>query len=296
MILTATHTTTYLYGQPVSICHTEVHLTPRTGRTQRVVSHELEVRPEPAFTLTRNDYFGNEFTYFCINEPHQTLTVTSLSQVDLHPDDPPDEGKTPPWEKVRDMVRDPALTASTPEASYQAFRALEFTFSSPFVKLGPAYAEYAMPSFASERPIADAVFDLCHRIFAEFRYDPRATNISTPVDEILKSRRGVCQDFAHLMIACLRSLGIPARYVSGYLRSGKDSVGHEASHAWCSVYCPGFGWLDFDPTNNVMPRNNHLTIAHGRDYSDVAPVNGVAIGGGEQMVNVTVEVLPPAGG
>jgi len=154
------------------------------------------------------------------------------------------------------------------------------------------FAEYAAPSFAAGRPIAEAALDLCHRIYTEFRYDPRATTISTPVDDVLKSRRGVCQDFAHLMISCVRSLGLPARYVSGYLRSGKNTVGHEASHAWCSVYCPGFGWLDYDPTNDVMPQNNHLTIAHGRDYSDVAPVNGVAIGGGEQMINVAVEVLP----
>jgi transglutaminase-like putative cysteine protease len=295
MILTATHTTTYLYGQPVSICHTEVHLTPRSGPHQRVVSHELEVRPEPAFMLTRTDYFGNEFTYFCIHEAHQTLTVTSLSQVDLHPEEPPHEGLTPAWEKVRDLVRERNPEGVSVADREQAFRALEFTFSSPFVKTGSVFADYAIPSFTAGRPIAEAAFDLCHRIFTEFRYDPRATTISTPVDEVLKSRRGVCQDFAHLMISCLRSLGLPARYVSGYLRSGKDSVGHEASHAWCSVYCPGFGWLDFDPTNDVMPHNNHLTIALGRDYSDVAPVNGVAIGGGEQMINVTVEVLPPTG-
>jgi transglutaminase-like putative cysteine protease len=289
MIVTATHTTTYLYGQPVSICHTEVHLAPRSCPHQRAVSHELEVKPEPAFQLTRTDYFGNEFTYFCIHEPHQTLTVTALSQVDLHAEEPPHPGLTPPWEKVRDQV-----TELSPEMTEDAFRALEFTFASPFVKTEPDFAAYAAKSFTPKRPVAEAAFDLCHRIYSEFKYDPRATTISTPVEEVLKSRRGVCQDFAHLMISCIRSLGLPARYVSGYLRSGKDTVGHEASHAWCSVFCPGFGWLDFDPTNNVMPQNNHLTIAHGRDYSDVAPVNGVAIGGGEQMINVTVEVLPPA--
>jgi len=292
MIVTATHITTYLYGQPVSICHTEVHLVPRSGPNQRVVSHELEVRPEPAFQLTRTDYFGNEFTYFCINEPHQTLTVTSLSQVDLHPEDLPEKSATPPWEKVRDQVREPGPPGSEDEF----FRALEFTFSSPFVKIGEPFAAYAAPSFTPGRPIVEAAFDLCHRIFTEFRYDPRATTISTPVDDVLKSRRGVCQDFAHLMISCLRSLGLPARYVSGYLRSGKDSVGNEASHAWCSTWFPEFGWVDFDPTNDVMPRNNHVTIAYGRDYTDVAPVNGVAIGGGEQMINVSVEVLPPVGG
>jgi transglutaminase-like putative cysteine protease len=292
MIVTATHTTTYLYGEPVSICHTQVHLTPRTSHSQRVVSHELEVRPEPAYLLTRQDYFGNEFTYFCIHEPHQTLTVTALSQVALHPEEPPHEGLTPAWEKVRHEVHG----AGPDFKDDETFRALEFTFRSPFVKVGAEFAAYAAPSFVTGRPIAEATFDLCHRIFKDFRYDKRATTISTPVDEVLKSRRGVCQDFAHLMIACLRSLGLPARYISGYLRSGKDSIGAEASHAWCSVFCPGFGWLDFDPTNDLMPQQNHLTIAYGRDYSDVAPVNGVAIGGGEQMINVSVEVLPPAGG
>jgi transglutaminase-like putative cysteine protease len=297
MIVTATHTTTYLYGEPVSICHTEAHLAPRPMPNQRVVSYELEVRPEPAFISTRTDYFGNEFTYFCIHESHQTLTVTALSQVDLHPEEPPHTGLTPSWEKVRDHVREMAPETETAHgvSPDEAFRALEFTFSSPFVKVGPAFAAYAEPSFSAGRPIAEAAFDLCHRIFTEFRYDPRATTISTPVDEVLKSRRGVCQDFAHLMISCVRSLGLPARYVSGYLRSGKETIGHEASHAWCSIYCPGFGWLDFDPTNNVMPHSNHVTIAIGRDYSDVPPVNGVAIGGGEQMITVTVEVLPPTG-
>ena len=284
MILTATHITTYLYGSPVPICHTQVHLAPRTGPHQRVVSHELEVRPEPAFLLSRQDYFGNEFSYFCIHEPHRTLTVTALSQVDLHPEEPPHEGFTPAWEEARKEVH----SAHDDET----FRALEFTFRSPLVKVGPELAAYAAPSFVAERPIAEATFDLCHRIFQDFRYDKKATTISTPVAEVLKSRRGVCQDFAHLMIACVRSLGLPARYVSGYLRSGKNSVGAEASHAWCSVFCPSFGWLDFDPTNNVMPQQNHLTVAYGRDYSDVAPVNGVTIGGGEQMITVSVEVLP----
>ena len=286
MLVTATHVTTYLYGEPVPICHTQVHLTPRTSPRQRVVSYELEVRPEPAYLLTRQDYFGNEFTYFFIDEPHQTLTITALSQVAINAEDPPHGELTPAWEKVRDEVR----IAGDDEM----FRALEFTFRSPFVKVGPEFAAYAAPSFAAGRPIGEATLELCHRIFKDFRYDKRATTISTPVDEVLKSRRGVCQDFAHLMIACLRSLGLPARYISGYLRSGKNSVGAEASHAWCSVFCPGFGWLDFDPTNDLMPQRNHLTIAYGRDYSDVAPVIGVAIGGGEQMINVSVEVLPAA--
>jgi transglutaminase-like putative cysteine protease len=286
MIITAKHTTTYLYGEPVSICHTEVHLAPRSGPNQQVISHQLMVTPEPEFSVTRHDYFGNELTCFSIHEPHQTLTVVSQSKVDLQPEEPPNAGLTPPWEKVRDEVRE--LTDE------EAFRALEFTFRSPCAKVGQEFAEFAAPSFAARRPIGEAAMDLCHRIHTGFKYDPRATTLSTPVEEVLKSGSGVCQDFAHLMISCLRSVGLPSRYVSGYLRSGEHSKGAEASHAWCAVFCSGFGWLEFDPTNDVMPQGNHMTIAFGRDYSDVAPINGVSIGGGEQVMNVSVEVLPPA--
>jgi transglutaminase-like putative cysteine protease len=284
MIVTASHTTTYLYSNPVSICHTQTHLAPRESPRQKLISHELTVSPEPSFSVTRTDYFGNEMNFFSIHEMHQTLTISSFSELELFPEEPPHAGLTPPWEKVRTLVQE--------KADEEAYAASEFTCRSPFVKTGADFAEYAKPSFVEGRPLLEAGMDLCHRIFREFRYDPRATTISTPVDEVLKKRGGVCQDFAHLMISCARSLGLPARYVSGYLRSGKDSVGHEASHAWCALYCSEFGWLDFDPTNDLMPRENHVTVAHGRDYSDVTPVKGVALGGGEQIVNVVVEVLP----
>lgn len=294
MIFTASHTTTYLYSDPVSICHTQTHLSPRNSPTQRVLSHELVITPEPAFSLSRIDYFGNETTFFSIHEPHQTLTILASSEIDLSPPDLscqviPAFGLTAPWEKVRDMLRAPVARE---ERDAESLSATEFLFRSPFVRTSHAFAAYAKPSFPPGRTIFDAGLDLCHRIFREFRYDPRATTISTPVDEVLRTKQGVCQDFAHLMISCLRSLGLPARYVSGYLRSGEDTHGAEASHAWCSVYCPGFGWLDFDPTNDLIPRGDHATIAWGRDYSDVAPVNGLALGGGEQLINVSVEVLP----
>ena len=284
MVLTVSHTTTYLYRETVSICHTEVHLAPRSGIGQRVVSHELEVRPEPDFSASRTDYFGNKMTCFSIHEPHQVLSIESRSVVEMQPEEPPPTGLTPPWEVVRGEVRH--------ASGEEAFRASEFIFASPLVKTGPAFAAYAAQSFQPGRTLLEAGMDLCHRIFTEFRYDKRATTIATPVDEVLKTRGGVCQDFAHLMIACLRSLGLPARYVSGYLRSGEHSTGAEASHAWCALFCPGFGWLDFDPTNDVMPQGNHVTLAVGRDYYDVTPVKGVAIGGADQIVNVAVEVLP----
>jgi len=284
MVLKVSHSTTYLYRAPVSICHTEVHLTPQNSLHQQLISHELEVRPEPAFSISRTDYFGNQITCFSIHEPHRTLTIEARSVVDLRPEEPPPTGLTPQWEVVRGDVRR--------KVSEECFRPSEFVFRSPLVKVGPAFAEYGAISFRPGRTLLEAALDLCHRIYAEFRYDKRATTISTPVDEVLATRMGVCQDFAHLMIACLRSLGLPARYVSGYLRSGEHTVGTEASHAWCALFCPGFGWLDFDPTNDTMPQGGHVTIAVGRDYSDVSPVKGVAIGGGDQIVNVAVEVVP----
>jgi transglutaminase-like putative cysteine protease len=284
MILSATHTTTYLYSAPVSICHTEVHLAPRTMPSQTVLAHEITITPKPDYSVKRRDYFGNGVTYFSIHEPHGTLTITSTSKVELRGEEPPQPGLTPAWEQVRDEVArretDEMLTAG------------EFCFRSPLVETSPAFAAYAGPSFPAGRPILEAAIELCHRIFTEFVYDPEATTISTPVDEVLERRHGVCQDFAHLMIACLRSLGLPARYVSGYLRSGEETVGAEASHAWVSLFCTGFGWLDFDPTNDTMPHRGHVTIAWGRDYSDVTPVKGIALGGGEQVINVAVAVVP----
>ena len=273
MILTASHTTTYLYAEPVSVCHTAVHLAPRAHPRQRVIAHELTVNPEPAFLTSRTDYFGNQITIFSIQEPHQTLTINSWNEVEVTAGKPPDADLTPAWEEARN-------------------RESEFVFNSPFTKKTQAFADYARASFRAGRTLVEAANDLCHRIHADFRYDPRATAISTPVDEVLRQRVGVCQDFAHLMISCLRSLELPARYVSGYVKSGASSVGAEASHAWCAVQCPGFGWLEFDPTNDTVPSESHVTIAHGRDYSDVAPVTGVALGGGEQMINVSVQVQP----
>lgn len=268
MILTASHTTTYLYSNPVSISHTQTHLKPRQTPRQKLLSHELTVSPEPSFSSERTDYFGNETDFFSIHEMHQTLTITSFSELEI----------------VTDALMYP---------HDDAYTVSEFVCRSPHVKTGPDFAAYAHQSFASGRPFLDAGFDLCHRIYSEFRYDPRATTISTPVDEVLRKKVGVCQDFAHLMISCARSVGLPARYVSGYLRSGKDSVGAEASHAWCALFAPELGWLDFDPTNDVMPAANHVTVAYGRDYSDVTPVRGVALGGGEQIVNVSVKVVRP---
>jgi transglutaminase-like putative cysteine protease len=189
---------------------------------------------------------------------------------------------SPAWEEVRDEVE--------LHADSEAFEAFQFVFESPLIRRGPEFAAYAEECFPPGRRFLAGVNQLSEKIFNEFRYDTKATTVATPIEEALKSRRGVCQDFAHVMIACLCSLNLPARYVSGYIRSGTEFAGTEASHAWVSAWCPVFGWQDFDPTNNVMPQGDHITLAWGRDYSDVAPVKGVALGGGEQVIRVSVEV------
>jgi transglutaminase-like putative cysteine protease len=286
MKLLATHLTRYLYSGRVSMCNTEVHLHPRPRENQAILEYELEVNPRPDSLLTREDYFGNQVTFFSIAEPHRELTITSRCLANLEASAPPTLDLSPAWEQAREEV----AKRDTPET----FEAGQFVFESPSVRIGTPFAQYAASSFAAGRPLLTAVEDLSRRIYTEFQYDRRATTIGTAVDEVLDSRRGVCQDFAHLMIACLRSLGLPARYVSGYLRSGGDFEGDEASHAWVSVWCPVFGWQDFDPTNNVMPRGGHFTVAWGRDYSDVTPVKGVALGGGEQVISVSVDVSPQA--
>ena len=284
MIYRATHTTMYMYSEPVSICHTEVHLCPREHASQTVLEHELEIVPAPDFLESRRDYFGNEVSYFSIHEPHETLTITARSTVEVEGGEPPEATLSPAWETVRDQVGD--------HSEGPLFDALPFALASPQAPIAEAFAAYARSCFPNGRPFLAAVGELSSKICKEFDYDPRATSVTTPVDEVLRQRKGVCQDFAHLMIACLRSLGLPARYVSGYLRSGGQSVGAEASHAWVSVYCPVFGWQDFDPTNNVRPHGAHVTLAWGREYLDVTPVKGVALGGGEQIISVSVEVLP----
>ncbi len=282
MKLLTTHITRYWYSDPVSLCHTEVYLAPRARRSQTVLEHELTVTPAPEAMFPREDYFGNPVTFFSIHERHRELIITSRGLVEVAPAPPPNLDLSPPWEEVREEA--------ARRASPDSFDAAQFIYESPHIQIGAALAEYAAESFAPGRRYLDGVNDLSKRIYSGFKYDKRATTLATPVDEVLESKRGVCQDFAHLMIACLRSLKLPARYVSGYVRTGHKLVGGDASHAWVSAWCPMFGWQDFDPTNNVMPQDEHVTLAWGRDYSDVSPVKGVALGGGEQVISVSVDV------
>ena len=281
----ATHTTRHIYEEPVAQSINELRLTPREFGRQRVREVNIKVEPEPALWRTRKDWFGNEVTTFSIFEPHDRFTVTASSVVEV---EPARVGVLPTlrWEEAREIlaagVDDPALEAS------------EFIYDSPFVAASPELAAFASPSFPAGRPLVEALEDLSHRIHKEFAYKPKSTSIDMPLAEVLKNRRGVCQDFAHIMIGGLRSLRLGARYVSGYLRSGAKFQGAEASHAWVAVFVPDAGWLHFDPTNDVIPSDGHVTLAWGRDYGDVTPVTGVTLGGGAQLVEVAVRVDPVA--
>jgi transglutaminase-like putative cysteine protease len=288
VIYRVTHTTTYTYREPVSLCHNLAHLTPRPSARQTTDDFRLLIDPDPAVVHERADFFGNPVTFFTVQEPHTKLTVRAEHVTAVRPFDPPDPAATPPWEAVRDALR----AARTPTA----LDAYQYAFDSPYIKSSAALAEYAAASFPPGRPLLEAALDLTGRIHRDFRYDPKATTLSTSLAEVLVGRRGVCQDFAHLEIGCLRSLGLAARYVSGYLltrpAAGKERlVGADASHAWVSVYCPGWDWIDLDPTNDLVPSAEHILLAWGRDYDDVSPVKGVILGGGDHRIAVSVDVV-----
>ncbi len=287
MIYRATHTTRYTYQQPVSTSVNEARLTLRELPWQKVQSSQITVTPEPAAIATRTDYFGNVVTTLSVFEPHDQLTVTAASVVEVLPRQE-QLGISPSWEETREM-----LAAQTGDESLAAY---EYVCDSPFVQRAASLAAYANPTFEKGRPLVEAARELTTRIKNEFRYEPKSTTIDTPVATVLEKRAGVCQDFAHLMIGALRSLGLAARYVSGYLRSGVDYHGSEASHAWVAVFVPDWGWVHFDPTNDVMPSDGHVTIGWGRDYGDVTPLKGITLGGGEEAISVDVRVRPLAEG
>ena len=287
MRLRVSHTTSYSYGDAVSTSHHEAHLAPRDGENLRTISHDVEITPSPSVRRERFDFFGNRALHFSIREPHRELSVTATSVVQLSPITPPLLGVTPPWEDVRDRLAG--------DRRRDVLDAFSLTFESPQVRRGPEVLDYAAPSFTARRPVLDAVRDLTHRIHADFRYDTGATEVATPVKEVLRRRRGVCQDFAHLQIACLRAMGLAGRYVSGYLLTrpppGRPKlVGADASHAWVGTFVPDFGWVEFDPTNDLLPSDEHVTVAWGRDFTDVTPVKGVILGGGKHEVRVSVDV------
>jgi transglutaminase-like putative cysteine protease len=286
MLYAVTHTTTYAYADAVSLCHNLVHLRPRAVPWQTCRDSQLIVTPEPRTVTHQLDYFGNPISLFTIQEPHKKLQITATHRIETAPALVPQGARGESWEQVRDAVKsDRAL-----------LDACQFTFDSHYIARSAGLLDYAAPSFPAGRALLDGVADLTGRIHQEFRYDATATTLATPLADVLAHRHGVCQDFAHLAIGCLRSLGLPARYVSGYLQTkaaegSERLVGADASHAWLSVFCPGAGWVDFDPTNNIAPSDRHLTIAWGRDYDDVSPIKGVILGGGSHTMTIAVDVV-----
>lgn len=316
-----THTTKYAYTDAVPVCHNIVHLRPRDTQRQKCRGFRMLIHPEPFDLANDKDSFNNNEAYFSIEQAHLGLTITAVSQVEVlkcesnRPDTSSkpaqsadeallpfgddaggedgrscergsDEGASDMWTSVVEKLARP---------SPDVFEVLPFAYPTASTRSFPELHEYAAASFVENRPIREAAMELTSRIHADFEYDPRATNISTPLSDVFKDRRGVCQDFAHLQLACFRSLGLAARYVSGYLRT-YPPPGHvplrgaDASHAWVSVYCGDAGWMDLDPTNAMIPSTDHVTVAWGRDYADVCPVRGVILGGGTHRMSVSVDV------
>jgi len=287
MRLHVVHETHYSYSSPVVLSQQLLHLTPRPLPWQERHAHRISVEPAPGEYDERDDYFGNRTGIALIAAPHQDLLVRATSLVSVAPREK--EALARPqtaWETVREQAR---------------VRAAEFLYESPHVETGRELADFAAKSLAAGRGALEAALDLARQIHRDFEFDRTATSVSTPLREVLKRRRGVCQDFAHLMIGALRARGLPARYVSGYLLTDPPPgrarlVGADASHAWVSVWCgEAAGWIDLDPTNDCLVDDEHVTLGWGRDFGDVTPMRGVILGGGEQELKVRVTVLPQAG-
>lgn len=289
-----THRTTSVYESSVTVGHYIARLMPRSLPAQQCPWHEITIHPKPSERAVREDCYGNVTLYFELEGAHQKLEVISSSLVELVELPVADPSISPPWEAIRDACRASTLTP--------AAVAGEFVFASPLIVPAVKYAEFAAPSFTPGRPILEAVCDLNHRIHRDFVFDATATDAATPIDKVFAQRRGVCQDFAQIFIACVRSLQLPARYVSGYLETlpppGKQRLaGADASHAWVSLWCGDeFGWVDADPTNDLLPSMRHITVAWGRDFSDVSPLRGVTLGAGAQRLRVAVDVVPDLDG
>jgi len=283
------HRTTYRYKYPVSVGNHVACLMPRVLGERQSATSEVVVSPVPVTRSERVDFFGNRISIFTVQEPHVELVVEARSEVEVDAGRARDLSDSLPWEDAAALLPH--------DQSAEGLAAYQFGFESPRIRIREDFAAYALLSFTRRRPMAEALVDLTARMHRDFRFDTKGTNVRTPAEEVFKKRRGVCQDFAHVQIACLRSLGLAARYVSGYLRTypppGKPRlVGADASHAWVSAYCPGLGWLDVDPTNNVVPTDGHVTLAWGRDYGDVSPLRGLVLGGGAHKLRVSVDMEP----
>jgi len=294
IVYEVTHRTAYDYESDVSHSYGQLHVLPRELPGQRCRSSGVVIVPEPEDYAERVDFFGNRVSFMAIHEPHRRLSVTATSVVEVDPRSAcSSAGCHRRWEEVRAELGSSSCA--------ERIDAVGFALDSPLVAAAPEFADFAAASFTPGRPLVEAVGDLSHRIHTEFAYKPGATSVSTPVDEVLRTREGVCQDFAHLAIACLRSIGLAARYVSGYLETdppvGRPKLrGADASHAWLAVLVPGSGWVEFDPTNDRLVSNRYVVAAYGRDYSDVPPVSGVIYTeGATERLEVVVDVTAVPG-
>ncbi len=290
MIYDIRHRTTCSYGGLITFSRCVLRLTPPQGPGQRVIESSITAKPSPATLVQRTCFFGNLTTYVTIDTPHRELVFEAVSHVAIDRPPAPLASLTKPWEVVREEA--------VGWATLSPFAPVHHLYPSRHVPaFGPA-ADYAWPSFTQGRPILEAAMDLMARIHADFRYDPKATEISTPLSKVFAQKRGVCQDFAHFMIAALHGLCLPASYVSGYLRTlpppGQPRLeGADATHAWVSLWCGAeTGWIGLDPTNNILAGNDHVVLANGRDYADISPVDGVILGSGDQTIKVNVDVIP----
>jgi len=283
------HKTEYRYSEPASLSQNELFLYPRETISQRVSDCKLTIVPEPQYLHQRFDYFGNTSHVFMVQHPHRQLTVEAESMVETVVPSVPQPDLSPSWEQVAARL--------VHHEHPSELVAYQFVFDSAMTRISDDIKAFAEKSFSPGTPVLRGAIHLMNRIFTEFTYDKDATSVDTSVEQVLLQRKGVCQDFAHLMISCLRSLGLATRYVSGYLETkpppGKEKlVGADASHAWLAVFIPELGWVDLDPTNNIIPGENHITLAWGRDYGDVTPVKGVVMGGGIHSLAVMVDVAP----
>lgn len=286
------HDTHYKYDSPVSLAQQLAHLWPRPCTWQRCTEWELLINPTPTYRRDELDVFGNPLTRLAFERPHDELQVSARLRVEVLARPSLDFQLSADWDATRS-----ALTYSGQPMTSAILEACRFRFESPYVHLKQTFVDFSASCFPLDRPLLLCVQALMEKIFDEFTFDAEATQVATPLVEVLENRRGVCQDFAHLMLACLRSRGLAARYVSGYLLTQPPPgqprmIGADASHAWVSVFCPVLGWVDFDPTNNVQPALEHISLAWGRDFSDVSPLRGVILGGGTHDPEVQVTVMP----
>ena len=292
MIFNVTHTTKYEYNSPVSYCHNIATLRPRESKGQELLDYKIQITPEPAEISERIDFFGNYITRFSIQTEHKILKVTTKSKIKRE------------YAQYHELFNSAGCSGITMNDALFALKGMspeileakQYTLESIFIRrTDKNIRDYAELSFKGNCSVFDAAFELMQRIYTDFDFDSEFSTISTPIEEVMKEKKGVCQDFAQIAIACIRSVGLPARYISGYIETlpapgKKKLVGADASHAWFAIFIPGFGWVDFDPTNNQIPKDQHIVVGWGRDYYDVPPLKGVVYGSGQSTLKVSVDI------